>query len=341
MSRRKPHNVDQSISLAERTLHWLKEQSIGASPSNFTVGYEFQSGEQPDIQDQLTTSSATGPKLQELVDQLYDEFIDNPTDTALLDKFRNDLQEILQDAAGSLSRSENGMGHYNEALQFSLANLEDGESLDNVRSVINGLIQETSLMRSEVSSISNDLKSCSDDISELKTQFEQVRSEVFIDPLTGVYNRRGLEKNLANIIGHAAGDEPLSFLMVDIDNFKEFNDKHGHLVGDQVICFVAKMIRRTIRGADEVARYGGEEFAVILPNTQSEDAMKVAENLRSSINESVLTRRSSGEKLCQITVSIGVASLRKDETALDIINRADKALYLSKQNGRDCSTADT
>lgn len=127
---------------------------------------------------------------------------------------------------------------------------------------------------------------------------------------------------------------PLSLIMIDIDHFKNFNDTYGHTCGDLVLKNVARLIQENVRQIDIAARYGGEEFAVILPNTDMEKALMVAERVRSGVEAEKLAcdGRSLG-----VTVSLGVAQMdpRKDRDNNSLITRADKALYMSKQNGRN------
>jgi diguanylate cyclase len=124
-------------------------------------------------------------------------------------------------------------------------------------------------------------------------------------------------------------------LMTDIDHFKNFNDKYGHLTGDQVLRLVALSVKQNVKGQDTVARYGGEEFVVALPNTELRSAFTVADHIRRAVMTKELVKRSSGERLGRITISIGVALFRPDDTAQTLIDRADKCLYAAKRNGRN------
>ena len=127
--------------------------------------------------------------------------------------------------------------------------------------------------------------------------------------------------------------ETLSILMIDIDFFKNINDTYGHAAGDIVLEDVAKMIKSCTRNADTAARYGGEEFVVMLNNTSASAAMAVAERIRKSVEEKSIMY--DGKKI-NVTISIGVSSYNFDlESAKSIVERADKALYESKQNGRN------
>jgi diguanylate cyclase len=129
--------------------------------------------------------------------------------------------------------------------------------------------------------------------------------------------------------------EPLCLLMLDIDHFKSFNDTWGHQTGDQVLRLVAMTLRSNIKGKDIAARYGGEEFAAVLPQTDLEGAIIVADNIRKAIQAKELLKRSTNEKLGRITASFGVALFRHGDTAASIIERADRCLYAAKHAGRN------
>jgi diguanylate cyclase len=124
-------------------------------------------------------------------------------------------------------------------------------------------------------------------------------------------------------------------LMGDIDHFKRINDTYGHMFGDQVIKGVAQIIHATVKGGDLAARFGGEEFAVFLPDTSLEDAVALAEKIRSSVGRMRIKRSGTQEFIDQITISLGAAGGRIGEGLEALIERADKSLYRAKQTGRN------
>jgi diguanylate cyclase (GGDEF)-like protein len=154
------------------------------------------------------------------------------------------------------------------------------------------------------------------------------------DSLTRLFNRRkGWEMIEYEIARSERYQRPLSIIMFDIDNFKTINDTHGHLAGDRVLRAVAKVAREAVRSIDSLIRWGGEEFIVLLPDTDLEAALPVAERLREAI--AGMRINVSDEEL-SITVSLGVA--KKDENSLDLetlVARVDQALYIAKFRGRN------
>ena len=130
-------------------------------------------------------------------------------------------------------------------------------------------------------------------------------------------------------------NEAMSLMLTDIDHFKTFNDNFGHLTGDQVLRLVAMSVKHNVKGKDTTARYGGEEFAVILPNTILRAAVTVAEHIRRAVMAKELMKRSTGEHLGRMTISIGVATLRKGDTGQSLIERADTCLFAAKRHGRN------
>lgn len=171
-----------------------------------------------------------------------------------------------------------------------------------------------------------------------RTQLQQVVTELeelaTRDPLTGLFNRRALSERLDEETSRANRyGAPLSLLMLDIDHFKQVNDRFGHAVGDVVIGMVGRVLEQERRASDVVARYGGEEFAVVLPHTHLEGARVVAGRLRAAI--AAKTYRTQGKARC-VTVSIGVAALGPSaDDAEKLIRAADDALYAAKRAGRN------
>jgi diguanylate cyclase len=180
------------------------------------------------------------------------------------------------------------------------------------------------------------------EITELQTNLEAVRYESMTDPLTQLFNRKHFDMTLAQAIEDATQtSEPLSLMMSDVDHFKKFNDTYGHLTGDQVLRLVAIALKQNVKGQDVAARYGGEEFVVLLPKTALMAAVTVADHIRRAVMGKELMRRSTGETLGRVTISLGVAAWRKGDTVASLLERADACLYAAKRAGRNCVVAET
>jgi diguanylate cyclase (GGDEF)-like protein len=171
-----------------------------------------------------------------------------------------------------------------------------------------------------------------------KQLHERLLELASLDELTTLYNRRELNRCFKDEQERFRRfGQPFSLLLLDIDHFKAVNDKYGHQIGDRVLKDVANKIRDGIRSIDVPGRFGGEEFAVILPNTKAEGAYVIAERLRQKIAEEPFKFERADETTVevQVTISIGVSSIEKDETEDDVIRTADAALYQAKNEGRD------
>lgn len=168
---------------------------------------------------------------------------------------------------------------------------------------------------------------------EIAAQYEFLRDIATHDGLTDLYNHREMHILLEKEIFRARRySTPLSLVMFDIDKFKDANDKYGHLVGDQVLKWLADIVRDTSRRCDINARYGGEEFAIIMPETERARAAQKAEILRSKVEAQPCVGRGFSVGL---TISIGVAELGDDDTKEMLINKADRLLYKAKAQGRN------
>ena len=150
------------------------------------------------------------------------------------------------------------------------------------------------------------------------------------DPLTGAGNRRGLDSKLNDIVNSYKRNAALaSMLLLDLDHFKKVNDVHGHAVGDQILKRITEIINLRIRVTDSLYRVGGEEFVVVLEGQNLERATHLSEQLRTLVEANELAPDQS------VTISVGVAALREDETPNDWMHRADEALYRAKHSGRN------
>ncbi len=167
------------------------------------------------------------------------------------------------------------------------------------------------------------------------TDYEYVKKTAITDGLTGVFNHNYFYERFKRELDWSKHHQlPLSLLMIDIDNFKKYNDTYGHVAGDKMLKVIADILRFCTRDEDIIARYGGEEFAVLLTGVAKKVACKIAERIRESID---LGSNFNTNEVCgQVTVSIGVSSFPEDaKTVGELVNIADKALYISKEKGKN------
>lgn len=212
------------------------------------------------------------------------------------------------------------------------ADLSPAESLE----VIETLLRSTIEVGAKNKELERRLTASGAEIKRLQDDLETVRADSLNDPLTGLGNRKRFDQAIADAIEHAKRNStPFCVLADDVDHFKRINDRFGHSVGDQALRHVAISLNESVREDDIVCRYGGEEFAVILPGATLDEAGMVAERIRQAIAQRRLVRRSTGERIDTLTISIGVAMFRAGDTALSLYDRADTCLYAAKRDGRN------
>ena len=166
---------------------------------------------------------------------------------------------------------------------------------------------------------------------------KRIEKTAATDQLTSLMNRHAFDFVFANaLLDSERSRQPLCIALIDIDFFKKVNDKHGHLVGDHVLKEIAMIAKRSLRESDVICRWGGEEFLILLKNCTLEKATSIAENLRNTIANNDFSRTTDlAKKRLAITVSMGVAECKTNETEDSVFDRADVALYQAKENGRN------
>ena len=171
---------------------------------------------------------------------------------------------------------------------------------------------------------------------QLRSHVQATMELAVTDPLTGLYNRRYMENQTAALVEHAINrGKALALLALDVDHFKVVNDENGHPVGDRVLQELASRLKQSIRNIDMICRIGGEEFVIVLPNTDTEVATKIADRMRRSISGKPFDVGAKNGPLT-VTVSIGVAAIESQSDTLEaILKRADEALYSAKRGGRN------
>ena len=249
-----------------------------------------------------------------------------------------DIIDILTKAMVSID-TENQ--EYNEKILAQGERIEKITLLDDIKKIKQAMIQEIEQMRAIVEEKQihdcKNLEILAKQVDTLNVQLNEARKESVTDGLTGVNNRKAFDRYITEIVEkNTVSSRPFSMLMLDIDNFKQVNDNYGHQTGDRVILAVIGKCRQSIRGEDFLARYGGEEFVVILPGASLKNAVKRAKH----ICQTIATTRYSlddvqGNPTLSVTVSIGVAAYQKADTRDSLVERADKALYLAKQSGKN------
>ena len=344
MDQKKALPLNESLSYAEQALALMQQHHIEPIPENYTIWFHYSQGKNADLIREIDNLIQNGLGFsQEISSYLHNKFIMPSASQKIIDDTAANSGQVLMDVLHIISEFGNETHEYNKNVDGYLQKISLQFEDQNIRSVIGELVKSTAHLRESGKKLSKKLEESAHEIVTLKKDLEQVVVESQRDFLTGAYNRKTFEKYADEQIPLAkqSGQE-LCLFMIDIDHFKRFNDRFGHLLGDEVLKTVARTLINILKGQDMVARFGGEEFIVILPATPMEGAVKVAEAIRSTIATRELKRKDNGETFGTITVSLGIARLHHETDTLPLlIKRADKAMYVSKENGRNRATCES
>ena len=330
-------SADASHRIAERALSALKALGLAANPRNFEVWFADAEGRDPALSRDIQKCVEAGGVTQRDADALYERHIlraDLSRDVMdIVARFEAEIAEVANvletsgEAAQSRSEELNALSR--ELRQAAGEHPAVGALLESVITV-------TKSVREHNFKLERRLAESTDEVAALRHSVEHIQHEAMTDPLTGVKNRKTFDAAIERLVRHAReAGSPLALVIGDVDHFKSFNDRWGHQTGDQVLRLVAEVMNANVKGKDVLSRYGGEEFAIILPETELDNAAMLADRIRRAIESRRLKKRRTDEDLGLVTMSMGVASLRPMDTIETLIERADQCLYAAKREGRN------
>jgi diguanylate cyclase len=328
---------ERTMTFAQIALGQIKALRQPASPRHFEIWYHYATGYKPSLNQMINeTLARTGTLAEADFDQIYETFISVNRFTDRIDRVGSQVMGEIDQVMAMIGAAAGSASTYTESLVDVTQKLGLAADEPAVRVIVESLVTATKEMEKNNEALEARLSASKQEINELQENLEAVRNESLTDPLTSLANRKSFDEALVKAIAEArAKDEPLTLMMTDIDHFKRFNDSFGHLTGDQVLRLVANCVKQNAKGQDIAARYGGEEFAVVLPNTVLRAALTVADHIRRAVMNKELMKRSTGEHLGRVTISVGVASLKPNDTAQMLLERADTCLYAAKRSGRN------
>ena len=328
---------ERTMSFAEIALGQIKAMRQPATPRHFEIWYNYATGYNTSLNQTINEALARGGTLTEAdIDKIHQTYFSPSRLTDRIERVGTKVKGEIDQVVAMIGAAIGSTSSYNKKVSQASESLGRAQDGDAIRSIVESLVEVTKEVERNNRALEARLSAFKLEISELQENLEAVRNESLTDPLTSLANRKFFDAALASSIASAqARRQPLSLLLADIDHFKTFNDTYGHLIGDQVLRLVATAIKQNVKRHDIAARYGGEEFAIILRDTELRSAVTLADQVRAALMNRELIKRSTGEQLGRITISIGVAALGPNEGPQSLIERADVCLYAAKRNGRN------
>ena len=316
----------------------MSENNIDPTPEAYVVWYTYSSGQNNSLIECINARFADEQPfdstfMYDLATRLNEpamDMADSALDTGeLLSGKMDNVIELIASISGDTNRFGKSMEGVSAALTSEISPADLGRVVETIAAA-------TKQMETRSRELEDRLNQSKNEVDELRSNLAQARNEAMTDQLTGIANRKAFDEVLLSQISAATQDDnTLCLAMADIDFFKKFNDTFGHQAGDQVLRLVGRCLDNNVKGQDTPARYGGEEFAMILPNTQLNDAVKLANHIREIIQGRELVKKSTGENLGKVTMSFGVSQFQAGDTPQTLIERADTALYTAKEQGRN------
>lgn len=331
-------NKERAGEIAAKALARIQSEGLAMTPDIYELWYVYHGNLNPEVVHAIDVIAGAGQELTtERCQELHEKFLGEATQNERVRQAGDRISETIKTVGGAVVSVKNATSDYNNALVDVANKLADDQiGIEDARAAIGDVVANTQNMMAQNQRLEEELSKSTEVMQELQRDLDMVKKEALTDGLTNLSNRKAFDSEMLRIHAESqVNGEPFCLIMMDIDHFKNFNDHYGHQVGDQVLRLVAKTLFDGVKGRDVVARYGGEEFAIILPETDIQGAMKVANHLRQAVASKEVINRTTGDTLGRITLSGGAAEFSDAESIEQIIGRADSSLYTAKHNGRN------
>lgn len=330
-------NRDRTRRIAADAMERMDALAVPPTPDNYTVWYTYSAGTNPELTKALDVLLSNNASFTaERNAEIYERFFAASPDLERMQETGRKLEAEMGRLVAVLGEAGQDTSAYGRKMAHLSGELSDGTTLETVQTTVRSMLRETRAIMAKNQHLEHRLDKSRREVANLRADLESVRQDATTDALTGIANRKLFDQRLREA-GTAAMENghDMSLVLADIDHFKQFNDKFGHHVGDEVLKLVAAHLRNQVKGRDTPARYGGEEFALILPETSIANAVKLIDRIRQQLGSHTLTNRKSQTRYGRVTISAGVAQYRLGEPLDALLRRADAALYTAKETGRN------
>ncbi|MBN2647870.1 MAG: GGDEF domain-containing protein [Thiotrichales bacterium] len=334
------YRIQDSPETAWRLFQFIKtafeESNINPIPLNYYLWYQYYKGDNPRFRQEMDELLKDEMGYNDRVGRrLYNDYFAVDSTSSEFDKA---LRRLINLMVKKLHSWNEKLDSHTQELEVSAQALKVKDlDITEVQKITHSVLHTANSMQETNREFQQQMLENTQEIQKLRQQLLAVQTQVLKDELTEVGNRKAYNLALEKLLMDALEDGFSACLIVtDIDHFKQFNDAYGHLIGDSVLRYFAKLIKRSQSDNEEIFRYGGEEFVIVLKHFTLEEAVKRAEDIRQKLSETHLKLKNSDQEIRAITASFGVAELReKVDDAESLFYRADRALYKAKHQGRN------
>ncbi len=325
--------------IGDTAIRELAEMDIPPMPLSYKVWFAYLEKENYDLVSEIEETIASQRRIDEyFLKDIHAKYFEVAQPTKKIENF---AVEMLQET-NTLKKLAATFGSSAKEFREDLTGLSQQaekitQSNPDTEELLLSLVRAAQKAMAQNNDLEENLSRALAQITSLQKSLGRIAADANTDPLTKLNNRQYFDNVVPELLTAARTDKTsLCFVLADIDHFREFNDKWGHKIGDQVLKLVADVLRENIKGQDLSARYGGNEFLLALPNRTLTDAITFAEHIRTSVGKRKLVNKTTNDNLGRITMSFGIAELQGRETPGELFISATAALQKAKEQGRNC-----
>jgi diguanylate cyclase len=326
------HSREESAEILRRALQLMAPHKAAFHPLSYALWYEHAADLNPGLSRDLEKFVLPDTPLCEPdVARLYALHI-AARDVEAFERAQSQLRDLLEDTATGAASAQTAAVRFTHTLENVSRKLEQPADAAALKRMVTELLSQAQAMQRVASEFSEKLSTNRAEVEGVIDRLERAQTEPLRDPLTGLNNRHGFQRAIdasgCNLRGAA-------LLAADVDHFKTINDTHGHVIGDKVLLKIAEILRSHIKVDDIASRLSGDEFAVLLLGLSLDEAAALAEEIRTSVSRTLISRSDGTEYAGEVSLSIGLAVGEEGDTLESLRHRADAAMYKAKDAGRN------